>query len=84
MMWEPWDVNLVTWMWLKIQSLPLLVLKLNEYMKVAKIVMVQVLGSVEDEKTLSNLAFMKSKLYNQLTPQFDVCAHVHPKFLKCH
>jgi hypothetical protein len=53
-------------------------------MKVAKIVMVQVLGSVEDEKTLSNLAFMKSKLYNQLTPQFDVCAHVHPKFLKCH
>jgi hypothetical protein len=67
-------------MWLKIQSLPLLVLKLNEYLKVAKIVMVQVLGLIEDEKTFSNLAFMKNKLYNQLTPQFDVCAHVHPNF----
>jgi hypothetical protein len=51
MMWEPRDVNLVTQMRLKIQSFPLLVLKLNEYMKIAKIVMVQVLGSVEDEIT---------------------------------
>lgn len=71
-------------MWLKIQSFPILVLKLNEYMKVAKIVMVQVLGLVEGEKTFSNLAFKKSKSYNRLTPQSDVCAHVHPKFLQCH
>jgi hypothetical protein len=53
-------------------------------MKVAKIVMVQVLGLVEGEKTFSNLAFKKSKSYNRLTPQSDVCAHVHPKFLQCH
>jgi hypothetical protein len=46
--------------------------------------MVQVLGSIEDEKTFSNLAFMKSKLYNWLTPQFDMYAHVHPIFLQCH
>ncbi len=84
MMWEPRDVNLVTQMRLKIQSFPLLVLKLNEYMKIVKIIMVQVLGSVEDEITLNNLSFMKSKLYNRPAPQNDPCAHVHPKFLQCH
>jgi len=56
------DVNLVTHMWLKIQSSILLVCKLNEYMKGIEIAMVMVLGSVEDEKTFNNLAFMKNKL----------------------
>ncbi len=33
-------------------------LKLSEYIKVAKIIMVEVLGSVEDERTFDNLVFM--------------------------
>jgi hypothetical protein len=33
--------------------------KLNRYMKLTKIAMVQVLGSVEDEKTFNNLSLMK-------------------------
>ncbi len=45
----------------------LLIQKLNEYIKVVRIAMVQILGSIEDEKTCNNLVFMKSKLYNQLT-----------------
>ncbi len=77
-------MNLVTRMQLKIQSFSLLVLKLNDYMEVTKIIMVQILGPIEDKKTFSNLAFMKSKLYNRPTPQFDMCAHVHTKFLQCH
>jgi hypothetical protein len=52
---EPSNVNPITQMWLKIQSFPLLVLKLIEYIKVVEIVMVQVLGLVEDERTFNNL-----------------------------
>jgi hypothetical protein len=37
---EPSNVNLVIRMWLKIQCSPLLVLKLNEYIKVVEITMV--------------------------------------------
>jgi hypothetical protein len=44
-------VNPVTRLWSKIQSSPLLVFKLNEYIKVTKIARVQVLGSIEDERT---------------------------------
>jgi hypothetical protein len=69
-------VNDGTHMWLKIQSFALLVQKLNEYMKVVKIAMVMVLGSVDDERTFSNLAFMKSKLHNYLTTHLDLCVHM--------
>ncbi len=72
MMQEPSNVNLVTRMWLKIQFSPLLVLKLSEYIKVVEITIVQILGSVEDERTFSNLAFMKSKLHNKLTTHFNL------------
>jgi len=40
----------------------ILVHKLKEYLKVAKIIRVQVLGVMEDEKTFNNLFFMKNKL----------------------
>ncbi len=73
MTWEPTNVNLIIWMWLKIQYFPLLIQKLNEYIKVVKIVMVQILGSLEDEKTFNKLVFMKSKLYNQLTTHLNLC-----------
>jgi hypothetical protein len=76
MMQESSNVNPVTWMWLKIQFSPLLVLKLNEYIKVVEIIMVQVLGSIEDERTFSNLTFMKSKLTNRLTTHLDLCVRM--------
>jgi hypothetical protein len=71
---EPSNVNLVTQMWLKIQSSPLLVLKLSEYIKVVGITMVQVLGLIEDERTFNNLVFMKSKLHKRLTTHLDLRA----------
>jgi hypothetical protein len=39
--------------------------------------MVMVLGSVENEEIFSNIAFVKSKLQNQLTSHLDlvVCMH---------
>ncbi len=56
-------MNFVIHMWLKIQSSPLLVLKLSDCMKIVEIIMVQVLGSVENER-INNLPFMKRKLHN--------------------
>ncbi len=73
MMQKPSNVNMVIQMWLENQSSPLLVLKLNEYINIVEIVMVQVLGSIEDERTFSNLTFMKSKLCNKLTAHIDLC-----------
>jgi hypothetical protein len=35
--------------------------------------MVQVLGSMEGEKTFNNLAFMKNQLQNHLTTYLDIC-----------
>ncbi len=76
MMQESKDVNPTPHMWLKIQSSTFLVQKLNEYMKVAEIAIVMVLGLVEDERTFNNLAFTKSKLCNRLTTHLDLCVHM--------
>ncbi len=69
-------MNPATRMWLKIQSSPLLVLKLNDYIKVAKIAMVQVLGLIEDEKIFNNFAFMKNKLHKKLITHLDLCVQM--------
>ncbi len=76
MMQEPSNVNPITQMRLEIQSSPLLVLKLNKYINIVEIVMVQVLGSSENERTFSNLTFMKSKLRNRLTAHLDLCVRM--------
>jgi hypothetical protein len=39
-------------------------MKLSKFMKVVEFAHVQVLGSVEDERTFSPLLFLKSKLRN--------------------
>jgi hypothetical protein len=36
--------------------------KINEYNKLAEIAIVEVLGSIEDEKTFNNISFMNNKL----------------------
>jgi hypothetical protein len=38
--------------------------------------MVHIIGSVEDEKCLSTLAFMKSKLHNRLTTHLPIVVHM--------
>ncbi len=40
-----------------------------------EIAIVMVVGIVEDEKTLSIVSFMKSKLYNCLTTHLDLVVH---------
>ncbi len=41
------------------------------------IIIVMVLGNVEDERTFSTLTFMKSKLKNQLTTHLDLVVRMY-------
>jgi hypothetical protein len=46
--------------------------KLSENLKLVKLVIIMVLGSVEEEKTFSTLNFMKSKFYNCCIGHLDL------------
>jgi hypothetical protein len=56
------NLNPMIQLWCKITISPTLNNKLLEYMKLAEITDVQVLGLVEDEHTFSTLNFMKNRL----------------------
>jgi hypothetical protein len=38
------------------------------------------LGSMEDERNFCNLAFMKSKLCNQMATHLDLCVHMFTQY----
>jgi hypothetical protein len=49
---------------------------MSKYIKLAKIVVIEVLGSIEDEWCSSTFSFMKSKLQNRLTTHLDLIIHM--------
>jgi hypothetical protein len=55
----------------------ILKLKMFELFKLVELVIVMVLGSVEDERTFSTLTFMKSKLRNRLTTHLDLVVRMY-------
>lgn len=63
---EPKDQNPVTKLWTKVGKNALMVIRNLEFMRVAQIATTTMLGSVEDERTVSTPAFMKSKFRNRL------------------
>jgi TorA maturation chaperone TorD len=48
-----------------------------EWFKVAELAAVQVLGSVEDERTFSTVTFSKSKLRNRLSEHLAACVGIY-------
>jgi hypothetical protein len=48
-------------------------------MKVVKLVVVQIMGFVEDEKTFSTLTFMKTRLWNHLCEYLDLVVRMIAK-----
>jgi hypothetical protein len=68
---EPFDTNPTTKLWVITNNNALLTQQLNEYLKLAEIMVVLMLGSVKDEQTFSTLAFMKDKFYNRLGLHLD-------------
>jgi hypothetical protein len=63
---EPRDENLVTKLWHQLVTNNLMLIHAFKFMKFALLTIVQIIGNVEDEKTLSTLTFMKFKLWDWL------------------
>jgi len=62
----PYDINPLTKVWQVLDGNHNLMQNFGEFLKLAEIVVVHVLGSIEDERLLSSVGFFKSKLCNNL------------------
>ena len=58
--------------WQSLSINALLFSKSFEFHELAEMVVVQIMGSVEDERVFSTLSFMKMKLRNKLTDHVDL------------
>jgi hypothetical protein len=65
-------LNPLTRLWRRVEASCLLRRKLFEFLKVVELVVVIVLGFVEDERTFNTLSFMKNKLKNHLSTHLPV------------
>jgi hypothetical protein len=68
---EPQDRYVLMKLWQKVSQNLLMVQRLSEFIKIAKIAVTAVLGNVEDERIFSTLGFMKSKFYNYLSSHLN-------------
>jgi hypothetical protein len=66
----PFNENLLTRLWYTLDFASLCIYL--EYMKFAKIAVVHILGSVQDECCFSSLSFLKNKLRNHLNDHLGV------------
>jgi hypothetical protein len=69
-------INPLSRLWQKLGSNTLLASKLSEFVKVAEVAVVTLLGSVEDECTFSTLSYMKSKVRNNLDDHLDLVVYM--------
>jgi hypothetical protein len=69
--------NPLTKFWRVVDTSSMLRHGLSEYLKLAEIATVLVLGSVEDERTFSILSFMKDKLRNRLQAHLPLVVSMH-------
>jgi hypothetical protein len=74
------DENPMTRLWHQLVTNSLLVAHLFEFMKLIKLAIVQVVGSVEDERTFSTLFFIMSKLHNCLVGHLNIAIHMFPQY----
>ncbi len=72
----PFDINPLTRMWRLVTTSWILVSSFPMYFKLVELAMVHIIGSVEDERCLSTLAFMKSKLRNKFNIHLPIVVHM--------
>jgi hypothetical protein len=72
----PFDTNPLMRMWCLVTTFWILVYKFPKYVKLVELAMVQIVGSVEDERCFFTLAFMKSKLCNMLITHLPLVVHM--------
>ncbi len=65
------NLNPMSCLWMKLFTNPLLCVMFNKFMKVVELVVVQIMGIVEDEKAFNNLD--ENKFYNKLCKNLDLC-----------
>jgi hypothetical protein len=70
----------LTKMWHVMTTFQIFSFSFPKYVKLAKLAMVQIVGSVEDEKCVSTLAFMMSKLWSRLTTHLPLVVRM---FAQC-
>ena len=68
----PFDVNPLSHLWRTMNASYLLTLSIVEYVKLVEIAVVDVLGSIDDERCLFSLSFLKNKLRNTLDKQLPL------------
>jgi hypothetical protein len=68
----PFDANPLTKVWRVLDSNNSLTQNFSEFLKLAEMAVVHVLGSVEDERTFSSVGFLKSKVRNNLEEHIQV------------
>jgi len=66
------DVNPLTNVWHVLDGNNSLTLNFGEFIKLAELVVVHVLGSIEDEHLFSSVGFLNSKLCNHLEENIQV------------
>ncbi len=59
-------INPLTKMWKIIFQFTIIFRNISDYVKLTKIAMIQMLGSMEDEQVFNNLDFIKTKIRNRL------------------
>ncbi len=74
------DINPLTKMWQLVTTSCILITSFIEYVKLAKLAMVQVVGSVEDERCFSPFTFMNFKFRNRLTTHLSFVVRM---FVQC-
>jgi hypothetical protein len=86
----PFDLNSLTQIWRTLDAFRVLTHFFPKHLKLAEMTIVHILGSVENEKCFSSLAFLKNKLRATLGPHLPLVVGMYSqkffyfkKFLLC-
>lgn len=70
-------ISKVKGLWQRIGESPALSQQLSEFLKLAELVLVMIIGSIEDERTFSRLDYVKNKKRNRLDVHLDCCLRMY-------
>jgi hypothetical protein len=63
---QPLNLNPLFQLWKELSPNALLCVHLSEFMEVVELVLVQIMGFVEDERNFLTVTFMKTRLQNMI------------------
>ncbi len=80
----PFNINPLPIMWRLVTMSQILVFSFFEHVKLIKLVGVQIVGNMEDEKCFSTLVNMKSKFHSRFINHMScLCAYLHKGYIFC-